>query len=163
MSLFEKKEPELAIACGTPAPDFHLIDTRDARVSLSDFKGKKNVVVVLSRSFLCPFCRRHLARLSQDYPEFVKRNAEVLVLGPGNLETFKRIWKMEEYAMVGLSDEDSRVAELYKQEVNLLKLGRMPALAVVDRQSLLRFVHYASSMSDIPDNSVILEILDTLN
>ncbi len=158
-----ESETEKMVTTGKPAPDFQLVDTQDAIIKLSDFKGKKHVVLVLSRSFFCPFCRRHLAKLSHDYPEFQKRNAEVLVLGPGNLETFKRVWKMEGYSMIGLSDSDSKVSDLYKQEVNLLKLGRMPALAVIDKQGILQFIHYASSMSDIPENSAIFEILEKLN
>ncbi len=157
------RESEKTITTGKPAPDFQLADTRDVTIRLSDFKGRKHVVLVLSRSFFCPFCRRHLALLNHDYPEFQKRNAEVLVLGPANTETFKRVWKMEDYSMIGISDADSNVSDLYKQEVNLLKLGRMPALAVIDRQGILQFIHYANSMSDIPDNSKIFKILDTLN
>ncbi len=33
------------------APDFELIDTRGNRVRLSDFRGKKPIVLVLNRGF----------------------------------------------------------------------------------------------------------------
>lgn len=36
----------------TPAPDFTLQDYTGKSVSLSDFAGKKHVILVLNRSFL---------------------------------------------------------------------------------------------------------------
>ena len=55
------------------------------------------------------------------------------------------------------------MADVYKQEVKLLKLGRMPALLVVDREGLIQYEHYGEDMTDIPDNRVILDLLDRLN
>ncbi len=104
-----------------------------------------------------------MAQLRHDYQEFVNRNSEVIIVGPNNVESFKRNWEMEDMPMVGLADPGSKVADLFQQEVNLLKLGRMPALFVIDRQGILRFTHYSRSMSDIPDNKTILSILDSIN
>jgi peroxiredoxin len=40
------------ITKGLPAPDFQLADTRGTLVQLSDFRTKKNVVLVLNRGFV---------------------------------------------------------------------------------------------------------------
>ena len=63
----------------------------------------------------------------------------------------------------GLPDRGHVVARQYQQEVNLLKLGRMPALLVIDRHGHMRYAHYGRSMSDIPENREILDLLDELN
>jgi hypothetical protein len=55
------------------------------------------------------------------------------------------------------------VLKLYGQEVNLFKLGRMPAQLIVDKSGKVRFVHYGHAMSDIPDNAELLALLDDLN
>jgi peroxiredoxin Q/BCP len=39
----------------------------------------------------------------------------------------------------------------------------MPAQVIVDKAGIARFVHYGHSMSDIPKNSELLELLDQLN
>jgi peroxiredoxin len=36
----------------TPAPDFSAIDVDGKPISLSDFKGKKHVILVLNRGFV---------------------------------------------------------------------------------------------------------------
>ena len=55
------------------------------------------------------------------------------------------------------------MAKLYRQVVNLAKLGRLPALMVIDRHGQVRYEHYGSSMSDIPENSLVLGMVDRLN
>jgi peroxiredoxin Q/BCP len=39
----------------------------------------------------------------------------------------------------------------------------MPAQVLVDKQGVARFVHYGHSMSDIPENAEILELIDGVN
>ena len=56
-----------------------------------------------------------------------------------------------------------RSCKLYRQEVNLFKLGRMPLNCVVDINGRIRYVHYGSSMTDIPDNETFLNVIDKLN
>lgn len=53
--------------------------------------------------------------------------------------------------------------KLFGQEVNLFKLGRMPAQVIVDKKSIARFVHYGHAMSDIPDNEEIISFLNQIN
>ncbi len=104
-----------------------------------------------------------MAQLRQDYAEFIARDAEVLIIGPDGPRAFQRMWQQEHFPFPGLADPQHRVAAAYRQEVNLLKLGRMPALIVVDKRGRIRFEHYGKSMSDIPLNRAVLELLDELN
>jgi hypothetical protein len=55
------------------------------------------------------------------------------------------------------------VLKLYGQEVNLFKLGRMPAQVIIDKAGMIRLVHCGHSMKDIPKNSEVLTLLDRLN
>jgi len=104
-----------------------------------------------------------MAQLRQDYTEFVSRQAEVIVVGPEDAEAFERYWQMEKLPFVGLPNPRSTVLKLYGQEVNLFKLGRMPAQVIIDRDGTVRYVHYGHSMSDIPSNQELLALLDQLN
>ena len=104
-----------------------------------------------------------MAQLRQDYSLFVKRDAEVLVVGPEGPEEFKEYWQEKELPFVGLPDPRHSVLRRYSQEVNLFKLGRMPAQVVIDKAGCVRFVHYGKAMSDIPSNRELMDILDELN
>ncbi len=85
------------------------------------------------------------------------------MVGPDRAEAFEQRWKAGGFTFRGLPDPERSVLDLYGQQVKLLKLGRMPAQALVDRDGVVRFVHYGSSMSDIPEPAEILRLLDALN
>ena len=104
-----------------------------------------------------------MAQLRQDYQKFLDRGTEVVAVGPEDSQTFGQYWREEQMPFVGLPDPDHIVADLYGQEVNLIKLGRMPAQMVIDKKGEVRYAHYGNSMSDIPPNDEILALLDELN
>jgi peroxiredoxin Q/BCP len=104
-----------------------------------------------------------MAQLRQDYAAFTDQGAEIVVVGPEGEEAFRAYWQKESLPFIGLPDPTASVLKLYGQEVNLFKMGRMPAQVIVDQQGMARFVHYGHSMSDIPKNSELLEILEKLN
>jgi peroxiredoxin Q/BCP len=101
--------------------------------------------------------------LRDGYAEFTARDAEILAIGPDSPEKFATYWEENHLPFPGLPDPGKKVSKRYKQEVNLFKLGRMPLNAVVDRNGFIRFIHYGYSMSDIPDNQTLLEVIEELN
>lgn len=101
--------------------------------------------------------------MRQDYPEFVRRNAEVIAIGPERARAFAEWWRKEAMPFIGLPDPDHSVSKLYGQQVKLLKLGRLPAQLIVDMHGLIRYTHYGTSMADIADNKELLNILEELN
>jgi peroxiredoxin Q/BCP len=104
-----------------------------------------------------------MAQLRDDYPEFEQQDAAILVIGPENAQSFKGYWEKHELPFRGLPDPQHQILKLYGQEVNLFKLGRMPAMVIVDRSGLVRFVHYGHDMTDIPANQDVLQSLQDLN
>lgn len=104
-----------------------------------------------------------MAKLRDDYAEFVKRDAEVVVIGPEDGAAFASYWEKEELTFVGLPDPQHTVLKAYGQEINLFKMGRMPAQVIVDREGQARYVHYGHEMSDIPPNGELLALLDELD
>ena len=104
-----------------------------------------------------------MAQLRQDYQKFVDRKAVMLVLGPENAEAFKKYFEKNDLPFVGLPDPTASVLKLYGQEVNLFKLGRMPAQVIVDKEGVARYAHYGHSMSDIPENEELFVLLDEIN
>ena len=79
------------------------------------------------------------------------------------MPTFKQYWKNEKIPFIGLPDPDHLVAKKYRQQVNLINLGRMPLNCVIDATGYVRFAHYGNSMSDIPSSEELLQVIDQLN
>ena len=104
-----------------------------------------------------------MARLRDEYDRFTSRGVEILAVGPNPPEAFRQYWQKERIPFTGLPDPQHRVALLYRQEVNLFKLGRMPLNCVVDPNGYIRYAHYGTSMQDIPTNEELLQVIDELN
>ena len=104
-----------------------------------------------------------MAQLRQDFEKFQQKNTEVLVVGPEGSDAFSKYWYENDLPFIGLPDPSHSVLKLYGQEIKLFKFGRMPAMAIIDRDGMVRFVNYGHSMSDIPENTDVLVSLQTLN
>ena len=100
-----------------------------------------------------------MAQLRQDYEKFEGTDTVILVVGPEDTQAFAKFWDEHQLPFIGLPDPKHSVLKLYGQEVNLFKLGRMPAQVIVDKDGVARYVHYGHSMSDIPDNDEVLALL----
>jgi peroxiredoxin Q/BCP len=103
-----------------------------------------------------------MAQLRQEYQKFVDLNTEIIAIGPDGPRAFERFWESEKMPFIGCSDVGNNTARLYFQEFNLLKFGWVPALFVIDKSGVIKFAHYGNSMSDIPENNEILNILKDL-
>ncbi|MBI1793202.1 MAG: redoxin domain-containing protein [Chloroflexi bacterium] len=104
-----------------------------------------------------------MARLRDEYGLFTGRGADVLAIGPDGAYAFQAYWNEQRIPFVGLPDPTHVVARRYKQKVNIFRLGRMPLVSIVDQNGIIRYFHQGESMSDIPENKILLEVIDKLN
>jgi peroxiredoxin len=104
-----------------------------------------------------------MAQLRHDYTEFTKSDTVILVVGPENAAAFATYFREHDLPFIGLPDPAHVVLDLYGQEFKLLKFGRMPAQALVDKAGMVRFICYGQNMSDIPTNAEMLKLIDEFN
>ena len=101
-------------------------------------------------------------QLHHDYKKFEEKDTKIVVIGPANAESFREYWKENKLEFYGLSDEKHNILKLYAQEVSLFKMKKMAAQMLVDKEGVLRYVHYGNSIDDIPENDEIIELIDNL-
>ena len=94
-----------------------------------------------------------MARLRDEYEKFTNRNVLIMAVGPDASAAFKQYWQNEKIPFIGLPDPKHSVARMYKQEVN----------CVVDGRGYIRYAHYGNSMSDIPSNEELFQVIDELD
>jgi peroxiredoxin len=104
-----------------------------------------------------------MAQLRLDFDEFKRRGVTIVVAGPEGADAFEKYFRENDLPFVGIPDPAHSILKKYGQEVNLFRLGRMPAQVVVDRAGVARFAHYGHDMSDIPSNAEVLALIDGLD
>jgi peroxiredoxin Q/BCP len=104
-----------------------------------------------------------MAQLRHDFAKFEAEKTVILVVGPENAKAFAKYWEENTLPFIGLPDSKHSVLKLFGQEVKLFKLGRMPAQVIIDKEGIARYAHYGHSMSDIPENEELLDIISEMN
>jgi peroxiredoxin len=104
-----------------------------------------------------------MAQLRQSTQAFKARDALIVVVGPEDTAAFKQYWQKENLDFIGLPDPSHTVLKLFGQQIKIFKFGRMPAQLIVNKQGVVRFVHYGHDMSDIPPTDEVLAMLDQIN
>ena len=79
---------------GTTAPDFTLRDQNQQPVTLSDYRGDKNVLLVFFPLAFTGICQGELDRMRDHLPEFENDDSAALAISVGPPPTHK-IWATE--------------------------------------------------------------------
>ena len=69
------------ISVGLPAPDFTLSSATDEKITLSDYRDNKNIVLYFMREFTWMQCRSYSVQLARSYETLQEQDTEVLVIG----------------------------------------------------------------------------------
>ena len=150
------------IAAGALAPDFTLKDQDENNITLSSFKGKKNVVLAFYPLDFSPVCSQEHTCFRDDLKEFEKLNAQVLGISVDSLWAHKAFAQQLGIGYPLLADFQPRgdVAAqfgLYLEDKGITNR----ATVVIDKEGVVRYVH----VNDIPqqrDNKEIEKVLQKL-
>ena len=98
---------------GNMAPAFTLQDQDGNKVSLKDFKGKKNVVIYFYPKALTPGCITQACGIRDSKKELAKLDTVVLGVSPDPVKKLKNFIEKKELNFTLLSDEDHAITEKY--------------------------------------------------
>jgi len=98
---------------GNMAPAFTLEDQDGNKVSLKDFKGKKNVVLYFYPKASTPGCTVQACGIRDYKKEFAKQKTEVLGVSPDLGSKLQRFIEKQELNFTLLSDPEHKIADKY--------------------------------------------------
>ncbi len=150
--------------------DLTFTDRDGNPVELKSYRGKKNIVLVVTRGMIapssfCAYCSGQTSRLIANYKEFVRRDAEVLLVIPGPKDKIDEFLKRAR-ADAGdkavpfpvLLDEDFRAVNKLGIRAELAK----PSTYILDKQGQVRFAYVGNTITDRPSIKAMLQQLDAL-
>lgn len=98
---------------GNMAPSFSLKNQNGEKVSLKDFKGKKNVLLYFYPKAMTPGCTNQACGIRDYKKEFAKVDTIVLAISPDEPEKLKKFEDKQNLNFTLLSDPDHSVALKY--------------------------------------------------
>jgi peroxiredoxin len=93
----------MAVEVGDRAPDFELKDQHGAPVKLSDFRGKKVVLVFYPLAF-SGVCQGELCEIRDDLPSFSGADAQILAVSVDSMFSHRSWAEQQGYEFPLLSD-----------------------------------------------------------
>ena len=105
----------MAVEVGQQAPDFELKDQHGTPVRLSDFQGRKNVVLVFYPLAFSGVCSGELCTLRDDFPEVTGDDVELITVSVDSTFVLRTWADRDGFAFSMLSDfwPHGAVAKLY--------------------------------------------------
>ncbi len=125
---------------GEKAPDFKVTTTQGDSVKLSDFVGKKNLVLFFYPKDDSPGCTREACYFRDTKAEFEKRNAVILGVSLDTEASHQRFQEKHSLNFPLISDKGKALSRMF----GVLRLGGLLLLKrvtfVIDRDGLIRKV-----------------------
>jgi len=127
-----KAAPEIRPEVGYLAPDFTLPSLDGQTVRLSDFRGKKAILLNFWATWCAP-CRLEMPTIDKAYQEYKSRGLEILAvsLDAGSNSVVKNFMQELKLDFPVLLDPDMEVLRLYRQ-------FSIPATFLIDKQGIVR-------------------------
>lgn len=160
------REHHVCLSIGEEAPAFALPDQDGNEVRLSDFKGKKNVMVMLHPGDLTSGCKDHLMIYREYLSEFEKADTQVLAVNMASVASNKA-W-LEEIGGLAypvLADFAPLGDTTLKYDCYMPKDGYgTRAVFLVDKAGRLRYIEVLKPTGDAcPDISKMLDVISEMN
>ena len=130
----------MALSVGDRAPDFTLPGTGGRSYSLSEYLGRR-VVLVFYPGDETPVCTRQLTAYTDDIKRFAELDAVVLAISAQDVSSHEKFADHHGFAFPLLADVDKEAAKAYGVLGPLGFVRR--SIVIVDAQGVIRYVHRA--------------------
>jgi peroxiredoxin len=155
--------------------DFVFTDINGNQTSLQEYRGKKNVVLVVTRGYagsVCLYCATQTSRLLTSYSQFSRRDTEVVVVFP--IETTDDSRRHRDFVVSVKNKLDTPVEKIpfpivldvelkVVDQLGIRKDLSKPATYILDKEGQTRFAYVGESLADRPSVKALIEQLELLN
>ena len=155
----------VTLKIGNLAPVFTLHDQNGKKVSLKDFKDKKNVVLYFYPKAMTPGCTVQACGLRDSKKDLAKFSAVSLGISPDPVARLKKFEDKEDLNFVLLSDEDNAIADKYgvwglKKFMGREFMGIIRTTFVIDKKGKL--AHIMDRVKTKSHHEDVMAILESL-
>lgn len=155
----------MKIEPGQGAPDFSLYDSARNKVTLTDCRGKKIVLLFFPFAFTS-VCTKELCSVRDNIGDYEKLNAEVFGISVDSHYTLARYKQDQHLNFSLLSDFNKEVSAAYgtlyeKFGLEMKGVSKRSAF-VIDQEGIVKYAEVLENASEMPDFSKIQAMLASI-
>lgn len=157
----------MSIQIGQKAPGFSLFSSDKTKISLSDYAGKQNVLILFFPQAFTGVCTKELCAVRDDIARYNQANAQVLGISVDSVFTLAKFKEEQQYNFPLLSDFNKETSESYGSiyasftDMGMKGVSKRSAF-VVDKQGVIQYAEVLESAGDVPNFAAINEVLARL-
>ncbi len=158
----------MLLKTGSPAPDFSLYDSDKNKVSLSDFKGNKNVLLLFFPLAFTGTCTEELCAVRDDMGRYNDANALVLGISVDSVFTLAKYKEEQSYNFPLLSDFNKEVSMAYGciyetfTPMMMRGVGKRAAF-IIDKEGIVQYEEVLENAGNLPGFTAINNKLESLS
>ena len=154
----------MKIEIGQQAPDFSLFDSEKKEIKLSDYKGKKVLLLFVPAAFT-GVCTKELCSVRDGIADYNNANAQVLGISCDSVFVLAKWKEQEGFNFPLLSDFNKEVSAIYGVDY---ARGIFPAgmfghskrsAFVIDENGVIKYAEVLEVASELPNFAAINEAL----
>ena len=158
----------MALSISQTAPDFTLFNSEIKKVSLSDFKDIKNVLLLFFPLAFTGTCTKELCDIRDDIARYNIANAQVLGISVDSVFTLAKYKEEQGYNFPLLSDFNKDVSTkyetIYTSFTDMMMKGVSKRSAfIIDTKGIIRYVEVLENAGDLPNFDAINLKLESLS
>jgi len=143
----ETREKGVTLKVGDNAPDFEIVKPGqlkdgDPGLKLSDWKGKKNVLVAFFPKAFTPGCTAQMCGYRDDFSRFQSADTEVVAVSLDQQAESDRFKKEKQFPFYVVSDPEAKIVNAYGVPLVDLPAGHVAKRSVflVDKTGAIRYL-----------------------
>ncbi|HSD83591.1 MAG TPA: peroxiredoxin [Anaerolineae bacterium] len=149
----------MMLQVGDVAPDFELPASGNRLIKLSNFRGKKKVLLAFYPFAFSPVCSLQLPGLQENLDKFQALNTEVLGISVDSKHSSTAFAEHLKLDFPLVSDFNKEITAAF----GVLREGGFAerALFVIDKDGKIAYAH-VNPIGEVPDNTPVFEVLERL-
>ena len=147
---------------GDVAPEFTAASTSGKDVSLSSFRGKRNVLLAFFPLAFTGTCTKELVCFTEDFDQFAGKGVEILPISVDSTASLKEFKNKLQIKTELLSDFKRDISRAYGV-LNEERFYSNRAYFLIDKEGRVRWSHVEGNNSQRRENSEILAAIKLLS
>ena len=143
---------------GTPAPRFLASDALGKDVSLKNFLGKKNVVIIFYSGNSCPVCGHQLENIQSHLKDFNTQEAQVLAISADESEQAQMTLGEHGLSFPIIPDPQRKLIKQFGV-MNIKKKNKAwPSAFIIDKKGIVRMSYADASGKRLHSSDILPEL-----
>jgi thioredoxin-dependent peroxiredoxin len=130
------------LRAGDIAPDFDTVDCRGQRVTLSEYRGKKKVVLFFFPRAFTPACTLEVRNFRDNHERITAAGAELIGVSVDRADRNCRFAEAEGLQFRLIGDESRHISELYKVVWPVLRIDRRATFVIDEQGVIAEVIHH---------------------